>query len=79
MGKTTNGSSPVGLVQYNETINRIYDKIDDIHSDVGDIAVKLARLETAFKIKSGMWGLLGGMVPVLIIIGCYLIKNKLIP
>lgn len=76
MGKTSNGSSPVGLTQYNETVNRIYDKVDETDKKVNDIAVSLARLETAFKIKSGIWGLLGGLIPLLIAVVWYFIKSR---
>jgi len=76
MNITPNGSAPVGSSQFNDTIERIYNKIDDIHKDISEASVLLARLETAFKIKSGIWGLLGGLIPVVIALACLLIKSK---
>ena len=46
-------------------------KLDEITSTLGDIRTDLA----ALKVKAGLWGLLGGALPVCIGFGVWLLKT----
>ncbi len=41
------------------------------------LLVGLVELKTQFKIKSGIWGILGGIMSTLLIFGIYLIRSIL--
>lgn len=51
-----------------ERLNSCY---KDLDAKVGNIAVDIAML----KVKAGLWGLIGGAIPVLLMVGYIIIKN----
>lgn len=44
------------------SITKIYDKLDRIDNHIMEIKIEIATL----KVKSGLWGLIGGVIPVVI-------------
>jgi hypothetical protein len=50
----------------------------DLKKAVEDIQIKAATLNTAFNIKSGVWGLIGAAIPTVGIILFELLKKKII-
>ena len=58
---TTNGWDEWGRHVLAELI-RLNDNIDKIEVDIRKIDTKIATLE----VKSGVWGLIGGLIPILI-------------
>lgn len=48
-------------------------KFEGIHDRFTEVLVEIAKL----KIKSGIWGLIGGAIPVLITIGIYFLCKGL--
>jgi len=46
-----------------------------IIKELSKINATMSSLKTEVRIKSGIWGLMGGMIPVLIGAGVYLIKQ----
>ena len=55
------------LERINKNQEKIFEKIDAIH-------INIATLDTSLKIKSSIWGLLGGAIPVCITLCIYIIK-----
>ena len=47
-----------------------------IAKDVTEIRLRIERLDTAFNIKSGVWGLLGALIPAIGIILYEVLKRK---
>jgi hypothetical protein len=47
-----------------------------IAKDVTEIRLRIERLDTAFNIKSGVWGLLGALIPAIGIILFEVLKRK---
>jgi len=54
-----------------DAIPRMESKIDTLTDGVGTIKIDIAKL----KIKSGIWGAMGGAIPVAIILGVWLIRG----
>lgn len=52
------------LKRLNNNIEKIEDKLDNISKDT-----------VVLKVKAGLWGLLGGAIPILIALGFYLLKQ----
>lgn len=52
-------------------VNLCNTRIADIDENIRKIYIELA----ALKVKSGIWGLIGGMIPVAIIIAYMLLKK----
>lgn len=49
----------------------------DCHFTKVNEQITLVRIEIAkLKIKSGIWGLMGGLIPIVIMIGLYLLFNR---
>ena len=46
-----------------------------INGTVTDLRISVAKLDTQFKAKFSLWGLIGGAIPVVIILGIWLIKG----
>lgn len=52
------------LKRLSENIKEIDNKLDDISKDTAML-----------KVKAGMWGMIGGALPVIIALAFYLLKN----
>ncbi|MBC8490464.1 MAG: hypothetical protein H8D45_30995 [Bacteroidetes bacterium] len=52
------------LKRLSENIKEINNKLDDISKDTAML-----------KVKAGMWGMIGGALPVIIALAFYLLKN----
>ncbi len=48
---------------------RLNNCIEDLRKDVQNLSIDIAKL----KIKAGVWGILGGAIPVVIMIGAWII------
>ena len=59
------------LLQEVKRLNRVVDRMDE---KLEKLAIQLTATETAFKIKGGVWGLLGGAVPAGVALAYVLIK-----
>lgn len=57
----------------------IKDEVHGIEDKILSLEIKFASLATEFKFKSGIWGLIGGAIPIMIAIGVYAIKQILAP
>jgi len=58
----------------------VVDKLDGHSKNFGEIFKRLGKIEiaiAALKVKAGVWGLIGGAIPVAIIIILFLIRNHL--
>jgi len=53
------------LKRQNELIEKIYSKIEGLGEDM-----------SALKVKAGVWGLAGGLIPVLIALGVWFITGQ---
>lgn len=49
-------------------------KIDRIDAMVDEVRIDIATTRTELRIKSGLWGALGGMIPILIGLLIWLVK-----
>ena len=56
---------------WNEWSKYVLASVDEIKTDVKKLVTDVATL----KVKSGVWGVVGGAIPVLILIGVYLIRQ----
>ena len=63
------------LEKSNKTQEKIFEKIDKLSLDINKTNINVAKLSTAFKIKSSVWGLLGGSIPIFITILIYLLRS----
>jgi hypothetical protein len=52
-------------------LERLNDCYDDLKTDVSNVRIEIAML----KIKAGVWGLIGGAIPVLITVILYLLQT----
>ena len=52
------------LKRHNENQTKIFERMEDIGKEIAGL-----------KVKSGVWGLVGGLIPVAIVIAVLLIKN----
>ena len=52
-------------------LDRCIAELDEISKDVVDVKIQLAQL----KVKSGVWGLIGGAVPIIIGVFVYLVQT----
>lgn len=52
-----------------ERLDECYQRLD---TKVGQVLEEIARL----KVKSGVWGALGGLIPVIIVIALYVLRIK---
>ena len=55
-------------------LQRLNHSVDEVKQEVQKISIDLAKL----KIKSGIWGLLGGAIPIAIMLATWFIIEKLI-
>lgn len=53
----------LAIERFDKSINNMSDKIENLHIDV-----------SALKIKAGVWGLVGGLIPALIMVLIVLLK-----
>ena len=60
-----------------EELKRFDIEIDKIKEDLFTIDKRLVKVETELKLKSGIWGLLGGVIPAAILLIVYVVKEKL--
>ena len=56
---------------WNEWSKYVLASVDEIKKDVKKLVTDVATL----KVKAGIWGLVGGGIPVIILIGVYLIRQ----
>jgi len=68
---TTNNNN--GFNEWKKLIEDKFKKIDDIDGKVDKIFITLAELKTELKLKSGVWGFIGGAIPVLITLAIALV------
>lgn len=54
------------LKRLNQNVEKLEEKLDCISRDTA-----------VLKVKAGLWGLLGGAIPIVIALGLYLFKNIL--
>jgi len=59
------------LRRLNSSITNIEKSISGVHKDMSSINIELATL----KVKSGIWGLLGGVIPVIAALLYYLLTK----
>ena len=52
--------------------------VTDVNNRVDGVCAEVKCLQTEMKIKSGVWGLLGGAIPASVILAVELIKNGII-
>jgi len=55
-------------IEMNRNIELLEKKVDNNNEKLHNHQLDLARLDTAFKIKSGLWGLVGGAISALLAI-----------
>ena len=60
-----------------EELKRFDIEIDKIKEDLFTIDKRLVKVETELKLKSGIWGLLGGVIPAAVLLIVYVVKEKL--
>jgi len=46
-------------------LERLNENLEKVNTVQGEIKVALAKLETSFNIKSGIWGALAGLIPAI--------------
>ena len=63
-----------GFNEWKKLLEDKFKKIDDIDNKVDAISIKLESIKTEVRIKSGIWGLIGGTIPVLIALAIALFK-----
>jgi hypothetical protein len=68
--------SELRIILANIGSEKISKDVADLIKDKLDLNVKLAKLETAFNIKSGIWGLIGAAIPTVGFILFELVKKK---
>ena len=51
--------------------------VKKLESDVNEMKIQFAVLETKFKFKSGVWGAIGSAIPILIALAFLLLRNEL--
>lgn len=56
-----------------ERLNDCYEKLQENYTEFKEDFVAL---QTEFKIKAGVWGLLGGLIPVVIGLGYLILKGR---
>lgn len=61
------------LKRLNDTIQAVDDKIDKLKDEqVSPLKIELAML----KVKSGFWGMIGGAIPVILMVLVEILKSK---
>jgi hypothetical protein len=58
-----------------ETQRQLLEQTGELNRKIDELRVDLVKLETAFHIKSGIWGLIGGAIPSAVIILYEIIKT----
>ena len=65
---------------WNEHRKYVTEKLDEHSEYLGKIFTRLGNIEVAvamLKVKAGVWGLLAGLIPVLIMLAVIIIRWKL--
>ena len=57
-------------------LERTSECLAGIKRDIADLKESTAREIAVLKVKSGVWGVIGGAVPILILLGLWVIKSK---
>jgi len=60
--------SQMHVIEELKRLNKCYNQLA---ADIGNIREDIAGL----KVKSGLWGLLGGLIPVVLALGIWIIAN----
>jgi hypothetical protein len=63
------------LKRIGNTQEYMKEKQDSMNNTVTELRISVAKLDTQFKVKSSIWGLIGGALPIIIILGIWLIKG----
>jgi len=58
-----------------EELKRLDKETEDLDSEIKTLGKKIVKIETELRIKSGVWGLLGGIIPSTILIIVYVLKE----
>jgi hypothetical protein len=57
-------------------LERLNDNVETVKNEIGDIKISLATLQTSFKIKSGIWGAIAGLIPAVAVLIYTLLGKK---
>ena len=56
-------------------LEEIRDDVKELRKDFTKLLVSHAKLQTEFKFKSGIWGLIGGIIPTIGLILIYFLRK----
>jgi len=59
------------IEKQDEKTGKIFDKIDEVKVDVAGLKVDVS----ALKVKAGVWGLIGGAIPVIVGLGIWFLRS----
>lgn len=56
-------------------LDRLNKQQEELANQVTNLRIQISQIDTAFKIKSGIWGLMGGAVPVIVSLLIWMFRN----
>ena len=59
------------IEKQDEKTGKIFDKIDALKIDIASLKVDVS----ALKVKAGVWGLIGGAIPVILWLGIWFLRS----
>lgn len=62
------------LERLNDTQEKMGKDISTLRSDLAVLNTSIATLQTELRLKSGVWGAIGGLIPVCVILGVWLVQ-----
>lgn len=63
------------LERLNDNQEKMGKDIATLRSDIAVLTTNIATLKTELKLKSGVWGALGGLIPVCVAVGLWIIQQ----
>jgi hypothetical protein len=57
-------------------LERLNTQQEEMGEQVTELRIQLSKLDVAFKIKSGIWGLIGGAIPVALALIIWLVRSQ---